>query len=64
MTQLIDKIAIPTFVLNKDRVITHWNKALTQLTGLPSDTMIGTRDQWRPFLLKFSSYNGRSHTRR
>ena len=53
MTQLIDKIAIPTFVINKDRKITHWNKALMQLTGLDSNDMIGTSDQWKPF---YSSY--------
>ncbi|MEH6472044.1 MAG: sensor domain-containing diguanylate cyclase [Halopseudomonas sp.] len=49
MTQLIDKIAIPTFVLNQHGVITHWNRALVQLTGLTSESMIGTQDQWRPF---------------
>ncbi len=49
MTQLIDNIAIPTFVLNKTGVITHWNKALARLSHLPSASMIGTRGQWRPF---------------
>ncbi len=49
MTQLIDYIAIPTFVLNTNGVISHWNKALVQLTGLSSASMIGTQDQWRPF---------------
>ncbi len=47
--QLIDNIAIPTFVLNQQGVISHWNQALTQLTGLTGESMVGTQDQWRPF---------------
>ncbi|MFT5722617.1 MAG: diguanylate cyclase (GGDEF)-like protein [Motiliproteus sp.] len=49
MTLHIDHIAIPAFVLDKNRVITHWNKALVHLTGLPSEKMLGTQNQWWPF---------------
>ncbi len=47
--QIFDRIALPTFVIGTDHVIYHWNRALEALTGLDRLTMIGTKDQWRPF---------------
>ncbi len=49
MSQIIQGSTIPTFVIDNNHVITHWNKALENLTGLPSKEMVGTRDQWKPF---------------
>lgn len=49
VAQIIDNIAIPMFILNKDHIITHWNKAIAQASGLSSDKMVGTNHQWRPF---------------
>lgn len=46
---LIDRMAIPSFVINKAHVVTHWNLALAKATGLSKERMVGTRDQWRPF---------------
>ncbi|RDE19958.1 diguanylate cyclase [Motiliproteus coralliicola] len=46
---LIDSIAIPAFVIDRGHVITHWNKALAKTACLPSEIMIGTNHQWRPF---------------
>ncbi|HSY27197.1 MAG TPA: ATP-binding protein [Burkholderiaceae bacterium] len=40
---------VPTFVINKDHVITHWNKACEYLIGKSAAEMIGTRNQWQPF---------------
>ena len=47
--QIIEASTIPTFVIDRDHVVTHWNKACEQLTGYKAIDIIGTRDQWRPF---------------
>jgi len=49
MAQIIQGSTVPTFVINKDHVITHWNKALGRLTDCPPYQMIGTALQWTPF---------------
>ena len=40
---------IPTFVINTDHVVTHWNLACQTVTGLASAEAVGTRNQWRAF---------------
>ncbi|MCK7511842.1 MAG: PAS domain-containing protein [Desulfobacterales bacterium] len=35
--QIIQGSTIPTFVINQDHIITHWNRALEKLTGLPAE---------------------------
>ena len=47
--EIIQGSTIPTFVINRDHLITHWNKALEKLTGVPAEQMIGTNRQWHPF---------------
>lgn len=47
--QIIEGSTIPTFVVNKDHLITHWNKAMEKLTGYRGAEMVGTRRQWEPF---------------
>ncbi len=47
--ELLDRLAIPTFVIGRDHVITHWNAALAKASGLASVKMVGTRNQWMPF---------------
>jgi PAS domain S-box-containing protein len=49
MSQIINGSTIPTFVINQNHEITHWNKALERLTGFAGDLMIGTDQQWMPF---------------
>ncbi|MGH1461540.1 MAG: diguanylate cyclase [Neptuniibacter sp.] len=49
LVQVFDRIALPTFVLDKHHVIVHWNSALEALSGLNRENMVGTKDQWRPF---------------
>ncbi len=49
MAEIIQGSTAPTFVINKDHVITHWNKALEKLTGYSARDMVGTRKQWVPF---------------
>ncbi len=49
MAQIIQGSTIPTFMINKDHIITHWNKACEKLTGYAAGDIVGTGNQWRPF---------------
>lgn len=49
LSQIIEGSPIPTFVIDEEHRITHWNRACEILTGYSSDDMIGTRRQWEPF---------------
>ncbi len=49
LAQVFDRVAIPTFVIDHQHVILHWNSALEALSGLKREVMIGSRDQWRAF---------------
>ncbi|MBW1616237.1 MAG: PAS domain S-box protein [Deltaproteobacteria bacterium] len=49
ISQIIDGSTAPTFVINKEHIVVHWNKALEKLTGCPAKEMIGTKRQWKPF---------------
>ncbi len=42
ITQIFQRSLIPTFVIDKDHIITHWNKACEKLTGKTATEMIGT----------------------
>jgi two-component system NtrC family sensor kinase len=47
--RLLDKTAIPIFVIDSDHRIIVWNSAMEELSGLPAKEMLGTRQQWKPF---------------
>jgi PAS domain S-box-containing protein len=49
LSQIIEGSTIPTFVLNKDHVVTHWNKAMEKVTGTKAETMVGTTRPSTPF---------------
>ena len=49
LTQIIESIPIPTFVIDNDHVVTHYNTAMENLTGNSADEMVGTRDPWKVF---------------
>jgi PAS domain S-box-containing protein len=49
LAQIINGSTIPTFVVDKDHRVTHWNKALERLTGCAADKVIGTTDSWTAF---------------
>jgi PAS domain S-box-containing protein len=49
LSQIIEGSTIPTFVLNKDHVVTYWNKALENFTGVSAETMVGTTRPSTPF---------------
>lgn len=46
LTQILQGILIPTFVIDHDHRVTHWNRALEALTGIPAERMIGTSGHW------------------
>lgn len=49
LSQFLDSNPVPTFVINKDHVITHWNKACEHMLGYSSASMVQTKKQWVPF---------------
>ena len=46
---ILDSIAIPTFAINTQHQITHWNRAIEEVTGYQATVMIGSKNQWEPF---------------
>ncbi len=51
-SQIIEGSTIPTFIINRDHVVTHWNKALERLSGAPAEEIVGTQKQGVPFWKK------------
>ncbi len=49
LSEIMDGSSIPTFVIDRDHVITHYNRAMENLTGISSNEIIGTRKQWMTF---------------
>jgi len=49
LTKIIDGSPIPSFVINKQRKVTHWNTAVESLTGIKKEQIIGKDEQWRAF---------------
>ena len=47
--QVVDHSLHPTFAIDAQHKITHWNKDLEELTGLSAETQIGTDNHWSPF---------------
>jgi PAS domain S-box-containing protein len=46
---LLENSAVATFVLDPQHKVVLWNKACEELTGVSSDEVIGTDNQWKPF---------------
>ncbi|MEW5910791.1 MAG: PAS domain S-box protein, partial [Thermodesulfobacteriota bacterium] len=49
VSQIIDGSTIPTFVIDRNHLVTHWNKACEGLTGFKAEQVVGTGNQWMPF---------------
>ncbi len=49
LSQIIQGSMIPTFIINNDHIISHWNTACEELTGHKSYELVGTDRQWVPF---------------
>jgi two-component system, NtrC family, sensor kinase len=49
LTQIIDGDPVPTLVIDARHIITHWNHACEQVSGISAAEMVGTRKQWSAF---------------
>jgi Na+/H+ antiporter NhaD/arsenite permease-like protein len=45
----IDSLPVAAFAIDTSHTITHWNRAMKNLTGIPASEAIGTKNQWKPF---------------
>ena len=48
-SQIIQGSTIPTFVIDQNHNVTHWNRALERLTGIQAADAIGTNNHWAHF---------------
>ncbi len=46
---ILNSLPVPTFVIDREHRVTHWNRACELILHYPAAQMIGTSDQWRPF---------------
>jgi len=46
---LINGFHVPAFMINRDHIITHWNRPMEKLTGVPASERVGTNLTWSPF---------------
>jgi signal transduction histidine kinase len=49
LSHIIAGSPIPTFVINSDHIVTYFNHACENLTGISAGEIIGTKDQWKAF---------------
>ncbi len=49
ISQIIQENSIATFVIDSNHIITHWNRACENLTGISASEAIGTQKQWSAF---------------
>ena len=47
--QIINGISVAAFVIDRDHVVTHWNRACEVMTGTTARELVGTKEQWRAF---------------
>jgi PAS domain S-box-containing protein len=44
---IIEGSPIPSFVIGRDHKITHWNRAMEELSGLRSESVMDTNQHWK-----------------
>jgi PAS domain S-box-containing protein len=49
LSKIIGGSPIPSFVINEQHEVTHWNTAIKSLTGISGQEIVGTDEQWRAF---------------
>ncbi len=54
LSQAVDGNSMPTFMIDKNHTVTHWNKACENLTGVSAGKTVGTKKHWSPFYSKES----------
>lgn len=49
LSQIVHANSIATFVIDSKHMITHWNRACENLSGISAESVLGTKKQWRAF---------------
>lgn len=49
VSEFFDGNPVPTFAINAQHIVTHWNRACEHLLGWTKEKMIGTDQHWRAF---------------
>ncbi|MFZ4622598.1 MAG: EAL domain-containing protein [Rhodoferax sp.] len=49
LAQIVNGSPIPTFVMDAQHRVTHWNQACANITALDASLMIGSPEVWRAF---------------
>jgi len=49
LSQILQGLSIAAFVIDRDYLITHCNRAFENLTGFSASALIGTDQQWKTF---------------
>jgi len=49
LSEYFNEAAVAVFIITPEHEVIFWNKACEILTGVPSDEMLKTRNQWQPF---------------
>lgn len=49
ITEVLYRISIPTFIIDRNHTVLHWNRAMENLSGIAATDIVGTRDHWRAF---------------
>jgi len=49
LTKIIDGSPVPTFAINKQHKVTHWNTAIESLSGVKKEEVVNTDQQWMIF---------------
>jgi len=49
LNQIVEGIPVPTYVIDENRTVTHWNRACEALTGKAADKIVGTKNYYKAF---------------
>jgi PAS domain-containing protein/DNA-binding CsgD family transcriptional regulator len=52
LQKVIQRFPIPAFMINHNHEVIQWNRALTELSGIPERSMLGTNRHWQAFYKK------------
>jgi len=47
--QVVESTPVPTFVIDADHRIIHWNSACEKICGVAASQKLGTKEAWHPF---------------
>ena len=49
LSQIVQGLTIAAFVIDRNHIVTHCNRALENLSGISASDLIGTSNQWKTF---------------